>query len=75
MTYALTFADCRHDHDQVLAPERCAFPAYVDAIAFSYLQRAQMDFPCRESGESFVFHDVFEPTGGIGLCGGCGAAA
>ena len=75
MTYALTFADCRHEHDHVLALASFAFPVFVDAIALSYLRGAQMDFQRREGGDSFVFRNVFTATGGSGLCGGCGAAA
>ena len=72
MTYGMTFTDRQTDFDRVLAGE--GFNVYIDAVAMSYLGGAEIDYVTRETGATFVFNNVFQSTGGSGMCGGCGAA-
>jgi iron-sulfur cluster insertion protein len=72
MTYGMTFADARHDHDAVLKGE--GFNIYVDSVALGYLKGVEIDYVDRPTGASFVFNNVFSATGGSGACGGCGSA-
>jgi len=72
MSYGMTFTDRRMPWDKVLKEE--GFDIYVDALAFGYLNGAEIDFVTRPTGSSFVFNNVFMATGGSGGCTGCGAA-
>ena len=72
MTYGMTFTDRRTDFDRVL--EGDGFNIYIDAVAMNYLIGAEIDYVTRETGATFVFNNVFQSTGGSGMCGGCGAA-
>ena len=72
MTYGMTFTDRRMPWDKILREE--GFDVYVDAVAFGYLNGAEIDFVSRPTGSSFVFNNVFTATGGSGACSGCGGA-
>ena len=72
MAYGMTFTDRRTDFDRVL--EGDGFSLYVDAVAMQYMSGAEIDYVTRETGATFVFNNVFQSTGGSGMCGGCGAA-
>ena len=72
MTYGMTFTDRRMPYDKILKKDR--FDIYVDAIALSYLEGAEIDYVSRPTGASFVFNNVFAATGGSGTCSACGAA-
>ena len=73
MSYSITFTDRQLAYDRVL---RCAgFDIYIDAVAFAYLDGAQIDHEQRSEGGAFVFHNAFQATGGRGLCAGCGHAS
>jgi iron-sulfur cluster insertion protein len=73
MSYGMTFTDRRTDYDRVLAGD--GFQIYVDSVALGYLQGVEIDYVERETGATFVFNNVFQATGGSGVCGGCGAVA
>lgn len=72
MTYGMTFATERYSHDAVLEQDGVAI--YVDAVALSFLEGAEIDFQEQPSGASFVFRNVFQAVGGGGTCTGCGHA-
>ncbi len=72
MAYGMTFTDRRTVFDRVL--EGDGFSVYVDAVAMQYMAGAEIDYVTRETGATFVFNNVFQSTGGSGMCGGCGAA-
>ena len=72
MAYGMTFTDRRSEFDRVL--EGDGFSIYVDAVAMQYMAGAEIDYVTRETGATFVFNNVFQSTGGSGMCGGCGAA-
>ena len=72
MAYGMTFTDRRTGFDRVL--EGDGFSIYVDAVAMQYMAGAEIDYVTRETGATFVFNNVFQSTGGSGMCGGCGAA-
>ncbi len=72
MAYGMTFTDRRTEFDRVL--EGDGFSIYVDAVAMHYMAGAEIDYVTRETGATFVFNNVFQSTGGSGMCGGCGAA-
>jgi len=72
MTYGMTFADTRHEHDAVLSGE--GFSIYIDSVAMGYLKGVEIDYVERPTGSSFVFNNVFSATGGSGACGGCGSS-
>ena len=72
MTYGMTFTDRRTEFDRVLAGD--GFNIYIDVVAMNYLSGAEIDYVTRETGATFVFNNVFQSTGGSGMCGGCGAA-
>ena len=72
MTYGMTFTDRQTEFDRVLAGD--GFNVYIDAVAMNYLSGAEIDYVTRETGATFVFNNVFQSTGGSGMCGGCGAA-
>ena len=72
MAYGMTFTDRRSEFDRVL--EGDGFSIYVDAVAMQYMSGAEIDYVTRETGATFVFNNVFQSTGGSGMCGGCGAA-
>lgn len=72
MTYGMTFTDRRTEFDRVLAGD--GFNIYIDAVAMNYLSGAEIDYVTRETGATFVFNNVFQSTGGSGMCGGCGGA-
>ena len=71
MAYGMTFTDRRTPFDRVL--EGDGFSIYVDAVAMHYMSGAEIDYVTRETGATFVFNNVFQSTGGSGMCGGCGA--
>lgn len=72
MAYGMTFTDRRSAFDRVL--EGDGFNIYVDSVAIHYMAGAEIDYVTRETGATFVFNNVFQSTGGSGMCGGCGAA-
>ncbi len=72
MTYGMTYAGELNEYDKVL--EGDGFKIYLDAIAHAYLLGVEVDYETRETGATFVFNNVFQATGGSGVCGGCGAA-
>ena len=43
-------------------------------VALNFLRGVEIDYATRETGATFVFNNVFQVTGGSGLCGACGAA-
>ena len=73
MTYGMTYADNRSDYDNVMHGE--GFDLYIDAVALNYLRGVEIDFVERETGSTFVFNNVFQATGGTGMCTACGGAA
>jgi iron-sulfur cluster insertion protein len=72
MTYGMTFADRKTEYDKVLKGDGYLF--YVDVVALSFLRGVEIDYAARDAGATFVFNNVFQDTGGSGLCGACGAA-
>ena len=72
MTYSMTFAPERFEHDCVL--EKDGVKIFVDAVALNYLDGVEIDFVDNPTGASFVFKNVFQAIGGGGTCAGCGAA-
>ena len=72
MTYGMTLTDRRTEFDVVKSED--TFDIYVDIFALNYLRGAKIDYQIKPSGNTFIFHNVFESTGGSGMCGGCGAA-
>jgi len=72
MTYGMTFATERFAHDAV--QEQDGVTLYVDAVALSFLEGAEIDFQDQPAGASFVFRNVFQAVGGGGTCAGCGHA-
>lgn len=72
MTYSMTFAPARFDHDT--AWERDGLKVFVDAVALHYLNGVEIDYTEGLNGASFVFRNVFQAVGGGGTCGGCGFA-
>ena len=72
MTYGMTFATERYAHDAV--QEQDGLALYVDAVALSFLEGAEIDFQEQPAGASFVFRNVFQAVGGGGTCAGCGHA-
>ena len=72
MTYGMTFTDRRTSYDKVMQGD--GFRFYVDSVALNYLRGVEIDFVTRETGASFIFNNVFQSTGGSGVCGACGAA-
>ncbi|GMQ76226.1 MAG: hypothetical protein BMS9Abin01_1493 [Gammaproteobacteria bacterium] len=72
MTYGMTFADRKTEYDKVLKGDGYLF--YVDVVALSFLRGVEIDYAARDTGATFVFNNVFQDTGGSGLCGACGAA-
>ena len=72
MAYGMTFTDRRTGFDRVLDGD--GFSIYVDAVAMNYISGAEIDYITRDTGATFVFNNVFQATGGSGMCGGCGAA-
>lgn len=72
MTYGMTFTGRRTDIDCVFQAN--GFDIYVDAVALNFMRGVEIDFVERTTGASFVFNNVFESTGGSGMCGGCGGA-
>ncbi len=72
MTYSMTFAPERFDHDAVW--EKDGLRIYVDPVALNYLDGVEIDYAEHPTGASFVFNNVFQSVGGSGTCGSCGAA-
>lgn len=72
MTYGMTFTDRKTDYDKVLKGDGYLF--YVDIVALNFLRGVEIDYATRDTGATFVFNNVFQTTGGSGLCGACGAA-
>lgn len=72
MTYGMTFTDRQSPYDKVLNAD--GYQVYVDAVALGYLKGVEIDYVARDTGASFVFNNVFQATGGSGVCGACGAA-
>ena len=73
MTYGMTFTDRKSEYDKVLKGDGYLF--YVDVVALNFLRGVEIDYAARDTGATFVFNNVFQTTGGSGLCGACGAAA
>ncbi len=73
MTYGMTFTDRKTEYDKVLRGDGYLF--YVDIVALNFLRGVEIDYASRDTGATFVFNNVFQTTGGSGLCGACGAAA
>ena len=72
MSYSMTFATERFDHDAVL--ESDGLSIFVDAFALSFLEGVEIDYVENPTGASFVFRNVFQSIGGGGGCAGCAAA-
>jgi iron-sulfur cluster assembly accessory protein len=72
MTYSMTFATERFEHDCVF--ERDGLGLYVDAVAMNFLEGVEIDYVENPTGASFTFKNVFQAVGGGGTCAGCGAA-
>jgi len=72
MTYGMTFTDRKTEYDKVLKGDGYLF--YVDIVALNFLRGVEIDHASRDTGATFVFNNVFQTTGGSGLCGACGAA-
>ena len=72
MTYGMTYTDNRSSFDNILNGD--GFNLYVDAVALNFLRGVEIDFVERETGSTFVFNNVFQSTGGTGMCTACGAA-
>lgn len=72
MTYGMTFTDRKTEYDKVLKGE--GYLCYVDIVALNFLRGVEIDYASRDTGATFVFNNVFQNTGGSGLCGACGAA-
>lgn len=72
MTYSMTFTEGKTEYDKVLEGDGYRF--YVDVVALSYLRGVEIDYVTRDTMDTFVFNNVFQTTGGSGLCGACGAA-
>ena len=72
MTYGMTFTDRKTHYDKVLKGDGYVF--YVDVVALNFLRGVEIDYANRDTGATFVFNNVFQTTGGSGLCGACGAA-
>lgn len=72
MTYGMTYTGERNPYDKVLKGD--GYSIYVDAVAHAFLNGVEIDYETRETGATFVFNNVFQATGGSGVCGGCGAA-
>jgi iron-sulfur cluster assembly accessory protein len=72
MTYSMTFATERFEHDCVLEQDGLAI--YVDAVALNFIEGVEIDYVENPMGASFVFKNVFQAIGGGGTCAGCGAA-
>ena len=72
MTYGMTLTDRRTEFDVVKSED--TFDIFFDIFALNYLRGAKIDYQIKPSGNTFIFHNVFESTGGSGMCGGCGAA-
>jgi len=72
MTYGMTFTDRKTEYDKVLKGDGYLF--YVDIVALNFLRGVEIDYATRDTGATFVFNNVFQTTGGSGLCGACGAA-
>lgn len=73
MTYSMTYATERNEHDAVL--ESDGLNVYVDAVALNFLEGVEIDFEEKPTGASFVFKNVFQAIGGGGTCGACGAVS
>jgi iron-sulfur cluster insertion protein len=43
-------------------------------VALNFLRGVEIDYATRDTGATFVFNNVFQSTGGSGLCGACGAS-
>ena len=72
MTYGMTFTDRKSEYDKVLKGDGSL--CYVDVVALNFLRGVEIDYATRDTGATFVFNNVFQSTGGSGLCGACGAA-
>ncbi|MGB1110238.1 MAG: HesB/IscA family protein [Gammaproteobacteria bacterium] len=72
MTYSMTFATEKFEHDAVF--EKNGLNVYVDAVALSYLKGVEIDYIQQPTGASFIFNNVFQSVGGAGTCGTCGSA-
>ena len=72
MTYGMTFTDRKTEYDKVLKGD--GYLCYVDVVALNFLRGVEIDYATRDTGATFVFNNVFQQTGGSGLCGACGAA-
>ena len=72
MTYSMTFAAERFEHDCVL--EQNGLTVFVDAVALNFIEGVEIDYVENPTGASFVFKNVFQAIGGGGTCSGCGAA-
>jgi len=72
MTYGMTFTDRKTEYDKVLKGD--GYLCYVDIVALNFLRGVEIDYASRDTGATFVFNNVFQTTGGSGLCGACGAA-
>jgi iron-sulfur cluster insertion protein len=69
LTYGMHFAKIKTEYDKVLEVDD--YMVYIDVVALSFLRGVEIDFSVYGS---FVFNNVFQDTGGSGMCGGCGGA-
>ena len=72
MTYGMTFTDRKTEYDKVLTGD--GYLCYVDIVALNFLHGVEIDYASRDTGATFVFNNVFQTTGGSGVCVACGAA-
>lgn len=71
MQYGMTFAEGASEFDAVLPGN--GYDIYVDSVALAYLRGVEIDYVENNMQASFVFNNVFNSTGGSGVCGACGA--
>ncbi len=69
LTYGMNFTESKTEYDKVLEVDD--YLVYIDVVALSFLRGVEIDFSVYGS---FVFNNVFQDTGGSGMCGGCGGA-
>lgn len=69
MNYGMTFTDARGESDSVY--EGNGFRLFIDPIALSYMEGAEIDYQDDGVNATFVFNNVFQAVGGSGACAGC----
>jgi len=72
LTYGMTYVEGPTEYDCVLQCE--GFQLVVDAVALNFLRGGTIGYEKQGANEVFVFNNVFESTGGSGMCSGCGGS-